>query len=450
MAALSAFPTLADLDAHTEALVREAMNPASAAAAARVAVTPLGRSRSGHPISLVSLGEGPRSALVVGAPHPNEPVGCAAIEALISHLLAGPAAWHGYRWHFVKAIDADGLRLNEGWLKSARAPADYFRDFFRPAFARQPEYSFPLAAGAHTFDAPTPENLCWQRALELTRPQLQVSLHNADVGGAFYLVSRDVPGLAAALAAQPATAGLTLNTVGEPFEEMPAFAPGVFSFPDTAVMAAAGGYSGGDSSARFAAEIYGTFSMICEVPMWDEPRLHDAVTPSELSERDLSEKMQRWAADALSALAPHDAGALAAAAGGSAADAAEILMALEEERGKLAAAAAAAARLAAQPGAGRALSNAEAALREGLVRFAMARPLALLARLARAGGAGGAAPAPGADAALADAEAALAVRLAEMRELAPVSLDVLVGLQVRAVLATARGLADGVFGSSVC
>ncbi|GBF96102.1 hypothetical protein Rsub_08978 [Raphidocelis subcapitata] len=444
MAALGAFPTLAELDARTQALVRQAAaDPASAAAAARVEVTPLGRSRSGHPISLVSLGDGPRSALVVGAPHPNEPVGCAAIEALIDRLLAGPAAWCGHRWHFIKAIDADGLRLNEGWLKSQRAPADYFRAFFRPAFARQPEYSFPLAAGARTFDAPTAENLCWQRALELTRPQLQVSLHNADVGGAFYLVSRDLPGLAAALAAQPAAAGLTLNTVGEPFEEMPAFAPGVFGFPDTVAMAAAGGYSGGDSSARFAATRYGTFSLVCEVPMWDDPRLRDAETPLGRSERDIAEETGRWAADALSALAPHDAGALAAAARGGAADAAEVLAALEEERGKLPAVAAAATRLAARPGAGRALSNAEAALREGLARFAVARPLALLARLARAGGAGGAAPAPGADAALADAEAALAARLAEMGGLAPVPLEVLVSLQVDAVLTTARALADG-------
>jgi len=28
----------------------------------------------------------------------------------------------GYTWHFIKSIDADGMRLNEGWFKGPFTP----------------------------------------------------------------------------------------------------------------------------------------------------------------------------------------------------------------------------------------------------------------------------------------------------------------------------------------
>jgi hypothetical protein len=53
----------------------------------RVRITPLGVSRLGRPIEMISLGEGDRQALVVGVPHANEPAGAVTVERLIALML---------------------------------------------------------------------------------------------------------------------------------------------------------------------------------------------------------------------------------------------------------------------------------------------------------------------------------------------------------------------------
>src|SRR6185312_15264501 len=71
-------PLSGDLDGH--ALVRAT----GAGGVARV--ERLGLSRGGRPIDLVSVGSGSRAALIVGAPHANEPIGCATIVRLLMRL----------------------------------------------------------------------------------------------------------------------------------------------------------------------------------------------------------------------------------------------------------------------------------------------------------------------------------------------------------------------------
>ena len=81
----------------------------------------VGATREDDPIELLSVQhrEGLPNAFLFGAPHPNEPIGSMAIE-FISRLLCEDKelrAELGYNWHFIKCIDADGTRLNEGWFR---------------------------------------------------------------------------------------------------------------------------------------------------------------------------------------------------------------------------------------------------------------------------------------------------------------------------------------------
>lgn len=257
----------------------------------------LGASDQGRGIDLISVGKGPRSALIVGAPHPNEPIGCLTIVRMLRRLGSDRRLRDasGYRWHFIPAIDMDGLALNEGWFHRPLTLANYCRDFYRPAFNRQPEYSFPIKLPGYEFSASTLENLRWQRALELTRPDLQCSLHGADAGGSFYIISENRAGLGTALAREPERHGVSLNAIGEPFAEMEPFQPGVSSFPDirqTVTHSIATGkdpevvWGAGDSSAGFSTSRYGTFNMVCEVPLWEDARQRDP-RPSSLTMRDV-------------------------------------------------------------------------------------------------------------------------------------------------------------------
>ena len=72
-------PTLDEMYSHTSILVAQ-KNPL-------VTIRPLGVSREGEPIELISVGCGKHQALLVGTPHPNEPIGCLTIEFLLDHLI---------------------------------------------------------------------------------------------------------------------------------------------------------------------------------------------------------------------------------------------------------------------------------------------------------------------------------------------------------------------------
>ena len=245
-----------------------------------VRIQPIGHSRLGEPIELISVGHGARHALLVGTPHPNEPIGCLTIEFLIEHLRKDAALRDelGYTWHFIKTIEPDGLRLNEGWLKRPNDPSAYLTHFFRPAAREQAEYNFPLASSNYRFESSTPENLAWQEAIRICRPDFLFSLHNNEHGGVFYILSHADSGLAAELARQPADFGLPLDTVGESFDESATIAPGVFHAFDIAGMLIASsgnaksgeaGWQAGQSSFGFCAAA-GTFGLMVEVPYWKE------------------------------------------------------------------------------------------------------------------------------------------------------------------------------------
>ncbi|MCW1959965.1 MAG: M14 family zinc carboxypeptidase [Mycobacterium sp.] len=246
----------------------------------------LGHSRTGRRIPLVTVGEGSRSVLVVGAPHPNEPTGCLTILRLLAELTTHPelSETPDWQWHFIPAIDLDGIALNQKWFGDSPDLEAYLKHFYRPPFRLQPEYSFPLALPHYSFSAETPESICWRRALEIAQPQLQCSLHGADTGGSFFLLSSECPDLAAQLVRLPASFGIALNEVGEFFAEMEVFEPGVFAFPSVTEIIAhdvsrgdapGTSWTAGNSSAGFALDSLGSFSMTCEVPIWRDAREGD-------------------------------------------------------------------------------------------------------------------------------------------------------------------------------
>lgn len=249
----------------------------------RARVERLGTSRAGRPIDLITVGDGSRTALIVGAPHPNEPTGCLTIERLLARLARYdqfPEA-PGWQWNFITAIDIDGVAWNEAWFRGPRTLQSYLRHFYRPPFRLQPEYSFPLEVADYRFTDETPESACWREALDRLRPQLQCSLHGADTGGSFFLLSQEAASLAGELVRLPEAFGVGLNKFGESNAAMTTYQPGVLSFPDVAEFIARAtavgspppaAWNAGDSSAGYARLRYGTFSMTCEVPLWRDAR----------------------------------------------------------------------------------------------------------------------------------------------------------------------------------
>lgn len=182
-----------------------------------VRVTEIGRTRCGERIRAIAIGEGPLKALLFGAPHPNEPIGTLTLDYLSWRLAADRdlRALYRYTWIIVKAVDIDGLKMNEGWFKKNLSIGNYAENFYRPAGNVQVEWSFPISYKKYRFDNPTPETRALMKIIDEYRPDFIYSLHNSGFGGAYYYISGEAPLLYPIFQLYPRTLGIPLG-LGEP------------------------------------------------------------------------------------------------------------------------------------------------------------------------------------------------------------------------------------------
>src|SRR5262249_39434981 len=118
------FLTLDELRGRTRALVADFPGLAR--------LETVGTSTEGRPLELRTIGPGGRPALLVGAPHPNEPIGTLTIDFLTRLLCENDAlrARLDVTLFAVPVADPDGFVLNEGWFKGAFSPLRYALEFY--------------------------------------------------------------------------------------------------------------------------------------------------------------------------------------------------------------------------------------------------------------------------------------------------------------------------------
>ncbi len=273
------FLTLEELRASSHALVAEF--PAVAR------LEDVGRSAEGRPIELLTIGNGPRSVLLVGVPHPNEPIGTLTAEFLSRLLCENDALRNdlGVTLHVIEVADPDGLVLNEGWFKGEFSPLRYALNYYRPPHREQVEWSFPVSYRSLQFSTPAPETAAVMRVMERVRPDVFYSLHNAGFCGVYFYLSDDRPALIPALHALVAAQGLPLHR-GEP--EVPylhTLAPAVYRLFGIAehydYLAQSLGedpaplIEAGTSSDDWLSRVCEAFSIVCELPYYSSPILED-------------------------------------------------------------------------------------------------------------------------------------------------------------------------------
>src|SRR5206468_11216297 len=106
----------------------------------------IGTTAEGRPIDLLTVGHGRRPALLVGVPHPNEPIGTLTLQFLCRLLCedAELRARLDTTLYAIPVADPDGFVLNEGWFKGAFWPLRYALDVYRPPHRGQVGRSFPV------------------------------------------------------------------------------------------------------------------------------------------------------------------------------------------------------------------------------------------------------------------------------------------------------------------
>ncbi|WP_207550062.1 M14 family zinc carboxypeptidase [Thermostaphylospora chromogena] len=255
----------------------------------------VGTSRLGEPLWCLTVGDGARHAIVGAMPHPNEPIGGHTVIHLATRLCedAGLRKATGYTWHLVACLDPDGTRLNEGWFAGPFTKTHYGRHFYRPAGDEQVEWTFPFAYKDAYFDRVMPETLALMRLIDETRPAFLTTLHNSEIGGAFFYLNRPAPGVHGVLQELARRYDVPLYA-GEP--EHPTVRmldKAIFRTPD---MREVYDYTerlgqdpslvvAGGASDSYAAR-YGTLCLTAELPYWMDPAAGDR-TPTDTSYREL-------------------------------------------------------------------------------------------------------------------------------------------------------------------
>ena len=173
----------------------------------------VGTTKQGQPIELITIGDGPRRAFVFGAPDPDEPVGCMMIEYLTHKLCADDNLRQelGYTWHFIKAIETDGMRQNEGWFTGPFTVSNYARHVYRGWVSDKADYAFPIEYKRYKFDQILPETESLMSVIDEVKPHFMYALHNGKFGGVWYDISCPCAPLYDTLAAIPDWFGLTLT-----------------------------------------------------------------------------------------------------------------------------------------------------------------------------------------------------------------------------------------------
>lgn len=262
-----------------------------------VSISSIGTSREGRDILCLKIGDGPNNALLMGCPHPNEPIGSMMLEYLVQQLAENEEVRIAfpYTFHIIKVWDVDGYVRNEGWLKGPYTITNYTRHMYRPAGYEQVDWTFPIEYKKYRFDKSIPETLAVKKLIDEIKPQFIYSLHNSGFGGVYWYMTEEMPEVYSALHEIPGKNGLPLS-LGEAESE----ASTVF---DKAMFQSLGlrnnydynerfqgesyepKFTCGDNSAGYALNHYGSFTFLTELPYFYDSRVEDE-TPLDLIRKD--------------------------------------------------------------------------------------------------------------------------------------------------------------------
>jgi len=160
----------------------------------RFQITVIGDSVHGVPIHHVRFGRGRIKALIVGFPHCMEPIGGLTVFSLLTLLGRSNRTLleADVEWNVIPCVDPDGALLNEGWTQKRFSLENRMKHYYLQPLADQVDTSFPIAYKKNVWERPSKEARILMDVLESVRPDFFFSLHNAQMGGAFYYLSRDI------------------------------------------------------------------------------------------------------------------------------------------------------------------------------------------------------------------------------------------------------------------
>ncbi|BDR54863.1 hypothetical protein KIMH_09740 [Bombiscardovia apis] len=149
----------------------------------------LGKSAEGRNIISFLLPRMEVSNLIMGFPHPNEPLSQVMMMQIARKAEQFQNQGNEF-WFLIPVWDIDGAIRNQDWFLNADSIVEMVNGWYRPAANRQVEWDFPLESGGYKHSSSLPETEIIKNLLDEVHPQRLISLHNGIVGNAYCYISQ--------------------------------------------------------------------------------------------------------------------------------------------------------------------------------------------------------------------------------------------------------------------
>jgi hypothetical protein len=280
----------------------------------------IGKTAGNKPLRMYIIGEGEKTAFVIGVPHSDEPLGSLVTTYFLDWMARHQEAdFFGWRWLIIPVLERRGMQMNEGWFDNIDSLVCTAKNYFREPTENQYEWTFPFEYKKYKWIHPRPESNAVKEILKNERPDLLCNLHHSGYQDTYFYFSEDLPEAYSKLRRLSNKLELPLSTSNPdvPFGKI--LKPGFYQMyglkdyidyyaihePENLFFMRRGA-----SSDEWYQEAIGGFSFNCEVPLFKSSIKKDN-KKSELRLKDLLEKRNKkrasviqYCIDVLTALEP--------------------------------------------------------------------------------------------------------------------------------------------------
>lgn len=152
----------------------------------------IGKTMNGEPLYVIDIGNGDHTALILGVPHSDEPLGSLVVTFFARWLaLHREVKSFGWRWLFVPIVERRGMQLNEGWFTMPNSFSVLAKYTFRHPTEDQYEWTFPIQYEEYEWFATRPETWAVQHIIEEEKPDLLCALHHCGFHNAYFYLSKE-------------------------------------------------------------------------------------------------------------------------------------------------------------------------------------------------------------------------------------------------------------------
>jgi hypothetical protein len=238
----------------------------------------IGKTAENRPLKMYVMGGGGKTALIIGVPHSDEPLGSLVTIHFIDWMMKHPEVdFFGWRWLIIPVLEQRGMRMNESWFSSWGSLVDTAKSYFREPTENQYEWTFPFEYKNYKWVHPRPESEAVKETIKVEKPDLLCNLHHCGFYDTYYYFSKDLPEAYPPLRALSDTLGLPLSTSNPDVPFGKVLTPGFYQMyglkdyidyyseyePENLLTMRRGA-----SSDEWYQEKLGGFSFNCEVPLF--------------------------------------------------------------------------------------------------------------------------------------------------------------------------------------